>query len=42
MGLIQAQYGVATAIGLAKSLVSLLLISVAYWAAYRFAKYRIF
>lgn len=42
MGLIQAQYGVATAIGLAKSLVSLVLISVAYWAAFRFARYRIF
>ncbi len=42
MGLIQAQYGVATAIGLAKSLVSLVLISVAYWSAYRFARYRIF
>ena len=36
------QYGVATAIGLAKSLVSLVLISVAYWTAYKFAQYRIF
>jgi putative aldouronate transport system permease protein len=42
MGLIQAQYGVATAIGLAKSLVSLVLISLAYWMAYKFARYRIF
>jgi len=37
-----AQYGVATAVGLFKSVVSFLLISVSYWMAYRFANYRIF
>ncbi|TDG00704.1 ABC transporter permease [Paenibacillus piri] len=42
VGLLDAQYGVATAIGLFKSLVSLLLISASYWLAYRFAGYRIF
>jgi putative aldouronate transport system permease protein len=42
VGLIEAQYGVATAVGLFKSLVSLVFISVSYWLAYRFANYRIF
>lgn len=42
MGLQQMQYSVATAVGLFKSVVSLLLISVSYWLAYRFANYRIF
>lgn len=42
MGLVEAQYSVATAIGLCKSLVSLALIATAYWMAYRFAQYRIF
>lgn len=41
-GLVDMQYGVATIVGLFKSLVSLVLISVSYWAAYRFANYRIF
>lgn len=42
VGLINAKFGVATAIGLFKSVVSLMLISVSYYAAYRFANYRIF
>ncbi|MBP1992093.1 ABC transporter permease [Paenibacillus eucommiae] len=42
MGLVSAQYGPATAIGLLNSIVSFVLISVAYYLAYRFAKYRIF
>ena len=42
MGLVEAQYSVATAIGLCKSIVSLALISTAYWMAYKFAQYRIF
>lgn len=42
LGLQQAQYGVATAVGLFKSVVSFLFISVAYYAAYKFADYRIF
>ncbi|WP_135552665.1 ABC transporter permease [Paenibacillus cymbidii] len=42
IGLIDAQYGVATAVGLFKSFVSLALISLSYALAYRFANYRIF
>ncbi|MBB6734510.1 ABC transporter permease [Cohnella zeiphila] len=42
IGFEDAQYGVATALGMFKSVVSLPLISVAYWLAYRFANYRIF
>jgi putative aldouronate transport system permease protein len=42
IGMIDAQYGVATAVGLFKSLVSLILISSSYFLAYRFANYRIF
>ncbi|RAV17919.1 ABC transporter permease [Paenibacillus contaminans] len=42
MGLIAAQYGPATAIGLLKSVVSLFFISTAYFLAYRLANYRIF
>lgn len=41
-GLLQAQFGIATAVGLFKSLVSLVFISGAYYFAYRFAGYRIF
>lgn len=42
IGLVDAQFGVATAIGLFKSVVSLVLISVSYVLAYRVANYRIF
>jgi len=42
MGLISAQFGPATAIGLFNSIVSFVLISIAYYLAYRLAKYRIF
>lgn len=42
IGLLDAQYGVATAVGLFKSLVSFIFISVSYFFAYRFADYRIF
>lgn len=42
IGMVDAQYGVATAVGLFKSLVSLILISTSYFLAYRFANYRIF
>jgi len=41
-GLLDMQYGLATAVGLFKSVVGLVLISVSYWAASRFANYRIF
>nr|WP_274655071.1 ABC transporter permease subunit [Paenibacillus humicola] len=42
IGIVSAQYSVSTAIGLFKSAVSFLLISVSYWLAYRLANYRIF
>ncbi|CAM3296354.1 ABC transporter permease subunit [Paenibacillus lupini] len=42
IGLASAQYGVATAVGLFKSVISLVLIALSYFLAYRFANYRIF
>lgn len=42
IGLGNGQYGVATAVGLFKSLISFALISISYTLAYRFANYRIF
>ena len=42
LGLLDAQYGPATAVGLFKSLVSVIFISVSYFLAYKFADYRIF
>ena len=42
LGLLEAQFGPSTAIGLFKSLVSLLFISVSYVLAYRLADYRVF
>ncbi|MFC5405829.1 ABC transporter permease [Cohnella soli] len=42
MGMIDFQYGLATAIGMFKSVVALLLISISYWTAYKLANYRIF
>lgn len=42
IGLIDTQYGVATAVGLFKSVISCVFISVSYVLAYRFAGYRIF
>jgi len=42
IGMLDAQYGVATAMGMFKSLVSCLFISVSYFVAYRFFDYRIF
>ncbi len=42
IGLIDAQFGVATAMGMFKSVISTLFISVSYYCAYRFADYRIF
>lgn len=41
-GLINMQYGLATAVGLLKSVAGLILISVSYGLAYRFANYRVF
>jgi putative aldouronate transport system permease protein len=42
IGLLDAQYGVATAVGFFKSIISFILIATSYFFAYRFAKYRIF
>jgi putative aldouronate transport system permease protein len=42
IGLVQAQFGVSTAIGLFKSVVSLVLISTSYFLAYRLTDYQIF
>ena len=42
LGLIEAQFGPSTAIGLFKSAVSLIFISVSYVLAYRVADYRVF
>lgn len=42
MGIQSAQYSNATAVGMLKSVVSLVFISLSYYLAYRFAKYRIF
>jgi len=42
IGLVETQYGVATAVGLFKSVVSCGFIAGSYYLAYRFANYRIF
>jgi len=42
LGIIDARYSLATAVGLFKSVVSVVLISFAYWLAYKIADYRIF
>lgn len=42
LGLEQAKYSVSTAVGLFKSVVSMILISTAYFLANKFANYRIF
>lgn len=42
MGLLNMQYGLATSIGLMKSLIGFVLISLSYFLADRFANYRIF
>ncbi|MBP1993776.1 ABC transporter permease [Paenibacillus eucommiae] len=42
MGLIDFQYGLATAAGLFKSVISFIFISLAYFLAYKLVRYRIF
>ncbi|WP_336772098.1 ABC transporter permease [Paenibacillus sp. MMO-58] len=42
IGLLDAQFGVATAVGLFKSVIALILVSTSYFFAYKFADYRIF
>ncbi len=41
-GILDSQYSLATAVGLFKALVGFILIMVSYWAAGKFANYRIF
>jgi len=41
-GILQAQYSLATALGLARSVVGFVLILASYWLADKFANYRIF
>jgi len=41
-GILNNQYGIATAVGLFKSVVSLVLIGIAYKLAQKFADYKIF
>ncbi|MCD9022498.1 ABC transporter permease [Cohnella silvisoli] len=42
IGLVDSQYSLATAVGLFKSVISLILITISYTLAYRLANYRIF
>jgi putative aldouronate transport system permease protein len=42
VGLVQSQYGIASAVGLMKSVISFILIVISYQLAARFANYRIF
>lgn len=42
LGLEQAQYSLSTAVGLFKSVISLLLIALSYWLACRYGDYQIF
>ncbi|TLS48405.1 sugar ABC transporter permease [Paenibacillus antri] len=42
VGLVEAQYGFATAVGLLKSVIGFILIVISYRLAYRYANYRIF
>ena len=42
LGLVDAQYGVATAVGLFKSVVSFVMLSLSYALAYKFTDYRVF
>ena len=42
VGLIQGQYSIGTAIGLFKTVISLILIGISYWVAGKYANYRIF
>lgn len=42
IGLVDARYNIATAVGMFKSVISIILISASYYLAYRIADYRIF
>lgn len=42
LGMVDAQYGVAAALGMFRSLVSFIFVSASYWMVYKFSDYRIF
>lgn len=42
LGLMNYQYGLSTAVGLFKSVISSILVGISYYLAYRFADYRLF
>lgn len=42
IGIVDARYSLATAVGLFKSVISAVLVSTSYYVSYRFANYRIF
>jgi putative aldouronate transport system permease protein len=42
IGLLQGQFSIGTTVGLLKTVISLVLIGISYWAASKFANYRIF
>ena len=42
LGLVDIQYGVATAVGLFKSFVSFVMLAFSYFLAYRYSDYRVF
>ena len=42
IGIYNQQYGIATAMGLFKSVISVTLVAISNWIAYRFTDYRIF
>ena len=42
MGLLQMQFGLATAVGLLKSVIGFVMIALAYFLARKFANYNIF
>ena len=42
LGLVDIQYGVATAVGLFKSFVSFVMLAVSYFLAYKYSDYRVF
>ena len=42
IGMLDAQYGVATAIGLFKSVISFAMLGISYMVAYKYTDYRVF
>ena len=42
LGMVSAKFSLATAVGLLKSVITMILMSVSYFLAYKFADYRVF